>query len=92
MLVRAPDPRWRELFDRADTVSEGCVRDEKAGRVWYGSTSLILHVDPAEACGAEPAFLAALVGRDLHVRLRAVPTGPVHLRNPRRGGCPRGED
>jgi len=71
-LVRAPDPRWRELFDQADTVSEGSVRDEKAGRVWYGSTSLILRVDPAEACGVGPAFLAALVGRDLHVRLRAV--------------------
>jgi hypothetical protein len=71
-LVRAPDPRWRDLFDRADTVSEGCVRDEKAGRVWYGSTSLILHVDHGEAYGSEPAFLAALVTKDLHVRLRAV--------------------
>lgn len=72
MLVRAPDPRWRELFDRADTISEGSVRDEKAGRIWYGSTSLILRVEAADACGAEPAFLAALVERDLHVRLRAV--------------------
>jgi len=71
-LVRAVDPRWRELFDRADTVSEGSVRDEKAGRVWYGSTSLILRVEPVDAGGAEPAFLAALVGRDPHVRLRAV--------------------
>jgi hypothetical protein len=71
-LVRAPDPRWRELFDRADTVSEGSVRDEKTGRVWYGSTSLILRVEPAEACGAEPALLAALARRDLHVRVRAV--------------------
>jgi hypothetical protein len=70
--VRAPDPRWRELFDRADTVSEGCVRDEKAGRVWYGSTSLILRVDHGEVYGADPAFLAALVAKDLHVRLRAV--------------------
>jgi hypothetical protein len=71
-LVRAADPRWRELVDRADTVSEGSVRDEKAGRIWYGSTSLILRVDSADVGGAEPAFLAALVRRDLHVRLRAV--------------------
>ena len=71
-LVRAPDPRWRELFDHADTISEGSVRDEKAGRVWYGSTSLILSVDPAEACGADHPLLAALARRDLHVRLRAV--------------------
>jgi hypothetical protein len=48
------------------------VRDEKTGRVWYGSTSLILRVEPAEACGAEPALLAALARRDLHVRVRAV--------------------
>jgi hypothetical protein len=70
--VRAPDPRWRELFDGADTVSEGSVREEKAGRVWYGSTSLILRIDLADAGGAEPAFLAALARRDVHVRLRAV--------------------
>ena len=71
-LVRGADPRWRELFEHADTVSEGSVREEKAGRVWYGSTSLILRIDVAEACGAEPAFLAALARRDVHVRLRAV--------------------
>jgi hypothetical protein len=73
-LVRAPDPRWRELFERADTVSEGSVREERSGRMWYGSTSLILHVDPAQADDASPAFLAALVARDVHVRLRAVRT------------------
>jgi hypothetical protein len=71
-LVRAPDCRWRELFDRADVVSEGSVRDEKTGRVWYGSTSLILRVDTSEARNAEPDFLAALVARDAHVRLRAL--------------------
>jgi hypothetical protein len=69
LLVRAPDPRWRDLVDAADVVSEGCLRQERTGRVWYGSTSLILRVD---ASVADPAFLAALVGRDLHVRLRAV--------------------
>lgn len=68
-LVRATDARWKELFDRADTVSEGSVRDEKAGRVWYGSTSLILPVDPAQA-----PFLTALAARDVHVRLRALRT------------------
>jgi hypothetical protein len=71
-FVRAPDPRWRQLFERADAVSEGSVREEDAGRVWYGSTSLILSIDPAEACGADHPLLAALARRDLHVRLRAV--------------------
>jgi hypothetical protein len=60
--------RWRELFDHADTVSEGAVRDEAHGRVWYGSTSLILPT----AAGDDATLLATLAARDLHVRLRAV--------------------
>ena len=55
-------------------MSEGGVREEEAGRVWYGSTSLILQVAPADAPGTGPAFLAALVRRDAHVRLRALRT------------------
>ncbi|HEX3345937.1 MAG TPA: hypothetical protein VHS09_15240 [Polyangiaceae bacterium] len=71
-FVRATDARWRELFDAADTVSEGSVRDEKTGRVWYGSTSLILSVPPGAGAGVDPALLATLVARDVHIRLRAV--------------------
>jgi hypothetical protein len=67
VLVRAADARWRDLFTRADIVSEGGVRVEAHGRVWYGSTSLIL---PAEA--AEAPFVTALAERDVHVRLRAL--------------------
>jgi hypothetical protein len=66
-LVRAADARWRDLFERADVLSEGGARDEKSGRVWYGSTSLILPTGEAEA-----PFLAAVAARDVHVRLRAV--------------------
>jgi len=66
-LVRAPDSRWRELLDRADIVTEGGAREESGGRVWYGSTSLIL-----AAPGEAPDLVAALVERDVHVRLRAV--------------------
>jgi hypothetical protein len=72
--VSAPDPRWRQLFERADAVSEGSVREESGGRIWYGSTSLILHVDPADAPGSDSFFLAALVRRNAHVRLRALRT------------------
>jgi hypothetical protein len=71
-LLQATDARWRLLFDAADTVSEGSVRDEKTGRIWYGSTSLILRVDAGDAGGVDPAVLAALAGRNPHVRLRAV--------------------
>jgi hypothetical protein len=69
VLVRASDTRWRELFERADVISEGGIRVETQGRVWYGSTSLILPLDDIE-----PSYVASLAGRDVHVRLRAVRT------------------
>jgi hypothetical protein len=74
-LARSTDARWRDLFDRADLVTEGAAREEPQGRFWYGSTSMIL---PAE--GSEVALLAAVAARDLHVRLRA-------LRAARREAC-----
>ena len=70
--VRADDHAWRELFDHADAVSEGGVRSERAGTMWYGSTSLIL--DVPGTTDEERAFLAAVAERDVHVRLRAVRT------------------
>lgn len=69
LLVRASNARWREMFTRADVVSEGRVREEPHGRVWYGSTSLILPADPADV-----AFFAAVASRDVHVRVRALRT------------------
>jgi hypothetical protein len=68
LLVRTPDASWGALFDRADTVSEGGVREEAQGRVWYGSTSLIL---PTRESG-DATLLAALAARDLNVRVRAM--------------------
>jgi hypothetical protein len=76
-LVCAPDPRWRELFESADIVSEGSARQEAAGLVWYGSTSLILRPPPAEqqpGFAFDAAFVSGLAARDIHVRLRAVRT------------------
>jgi hypothetical protein len=74
VLVRAEDPRWRELFLRADIVSEGSVRSEtRDGRVtrcWYGSTSLILPTGD----GAEAELAALVASCDLHIRLRALRT------------------
>jgi len=69
-LLSASEPRWRELFESADIISEGCARQESGGRIWYGSTSLILCLPAAEPL--TPAMLAKLAGRDIHVRLRAV--------------------
>jgi hypothetical protein len=67
LVVRTFDTTWRELFARADVVSEGSVRDEPEGRVWYGSTSLILAAPEADA-----PVLVALARRDIHFRLRAL--------------------
>jgi hypothetical protein len=82
-LLRAAEPSWRELFERADVVSEGCARDEASGRAWYGSTSLVLDVPEIDR-----ATLAAVVARDIHVRLRAVRTAhrEASLRAPGRLG------
>lgn len=66
--VRTSDAVWREAFARADVVSEGAVRDEAEGPVWYGSTSLIVTLDPSLAA---PYELYAVAERDLHARLRA---------------------
>ena len=77
VLVCAPDPPWRELFARADVVSEGCARQEAGGRVWYGTSSLVL-----ASGAASSALAAALVERDVHARLRA-------LRTARREACVR---
>jgi hypothetical protein len=70
--ARGSDARWRELFDRADVISEGSVKHEPTGAVWYGTTSVVL-VLPLASCAPEArAYLAAVAERDLHVRLRAL--------------------
>lgn len=66
--VRTSDAVWREAFAEADVLSEGAVRDETEGRVWYGSTSLLVPLDARLTAPYEPHALAE---RDLHARLRA---------------------
>jgi len=82
--LRSADPPWRELFERADVVSEGRVSAELHGRVWYGSTSMILR-PPDET---DPRLLAQVADRNVHVRLRAVRTAlrEASLRAPGRLG------
>jgi hypothetical protein len=84
VFVRTSRGRWKDLFARADILSEGGARDEPTAgatgaahvtRMWYGTTSLILPAD-----GADPALLAAVAERDVHVRLQA-------LRVARREAC-----
>jgi hypothetical protein len=70
---RSADYRWRELFDTADVMSEGAVRQEVEGPRYYGTTSLLLPF--ASKGGLVPdeqgADVARLVTRDVHARLRA---------------------
>ena len=70
-FVRTTEGRWRDLFARADAISEGGVKDERSGRVWYGMTSLILGL-PVETPVEERAFLRALAEKDVHVHLHAL--------------------
>jgi len=67
VFVSVTDERWRDLFGRSDVISEGSARDEAGGRVWYGSTSLIL-----PATRGDIGLLVTLAAHDMHVRLRAV--------------------
>jgi hypothetical protein len=72
-LWQASDYRWRELFEAADVMSEGATRDEPDGKMYYGSTSILL---PFSSRGglvpddqAEP--VSRLLAKDPHARLRA---------------------
>jgi hypothetical protein len=76
VMLSVPDVHWRDLFERADVVSEGAVREEGGDRMWYGSTSVIL---PTEG---DTARLAVLARHDVHARTRA-------LRAARREACSR---
>jgi hypothetical protein len=70
-FVRTTEGRWRDLFKVADAMSEGGVKNESGGRVWYGSTSLILGL-PVETPVEERAFLLALAKKDVHVHVHAL--------------------
>lgn len=71
-FVRTTEGRWRDLFDGADAISEGAVKDEPGGaRVWYGSTSLILLL-PVETSLEDRAFLRGTAEKDVHVHVHAL--------------------
>ena len=70
-FVRTTEGRWRDLFAKADAMSEGAVKDEKGELVYYGTTSLILGL-PVETPVEERAFLRALAEKDVHVHVHAL--------------------
>jgi hypothetical protein len=73
-LVKSSDYRLRELFERADVMSEGKTREEPDGTTYYGSTSVLLTFTSRGGFvpddGAEE--MVALVRIDPHARVRAI--------------------
>ncbi len=73
-LVKSSDYRWRELFERADVMSEGKTRSDADGAMYYGSTSVLLPF--ASRGGGVPDEHAdevlALLSADPHARVRAI--------------------
>jgi len=74
LLVQASDYRWRELFERADVMSEGAPRQEPDGSTYYGTTSILLldrsHGGQLPDGELASAFDAARF--DPHARVRAI--------------------
>jgi len=73
-LWRSTDYCWRLAFESADVVSEGAVKRESCGLVYYGTTSVVL---PLASYGGvirdEEALVALRLLRvDPHARVRAV--------------------
>ena len=71
-LWQSADYRWRELFETADVMSEGETRDEPSGRVYYGSTSVLLSLKSSAVSKAELSAIERMLSVDPHARLRAV--------------------
>lgn len=73
-LVRCTDYRWRELFETADVISEGAVRDERGSMTYYGSTSILLNdrSHGGQFQDEERAALVQMLSTDPHARVRAV--------------------
>ena len=73
-LIRCTDYRWRELFEGADVISEGAIRKEEQGDVYYGSTSILLKDQShgGRILDAERTAVQQLLEIDPHARIRAV--------------------
>jgi hypothetical protein len=73
-LWQSADYRWRELFESADVMSEGALRDESDGPVYYGSTSVLLPVvsQGGQIPDEQVDDVARAIHSDPHARVRAV--------------------
>ncbi|HET9959002.1 MAG TPA: hypothetical protein VFQ61_31140 [Polyangiaceae bacterium] len=73
-LIKSSDYRIRELFERADVISEGKTRLEAETAIYYGFSSILLKITSRGGLipDVEAARVRALLARDPHARLRAV--------------------
>lgn len=73
-LVKSSDYRLRQLFERADVMSEGKVREEPDGGTYYGSTSVLLpFVSQGGGVPDDQAVeVLRLLAADPHARTRAI--------------------
>ena len=65
-LFRTHDATLGRWLASADVVSEGSIRPEREGDVWFGSTSLRV------ATGEVPRADARVLSADLHLRTRVL--------------------
>lgn len=74
LFIQSIDYSWRELFEKADVVSEGAVRDEPDGPVYYGSTSVLLATfqHGGRYSEGDRDEVLQLLSADPHARVRAV--------------------
>ncbi len=73
-LVKSSDYRVRQLFEKADVMSEGKVREDADGAVYYGSTSvrLLFSSKGGGIPDAQAHEVLALLSNDPHARVRAI--------------------
>lgn len=73
-LWHSSDYRVRQMFERADVMSEGAPRKETQGQVYYGTTSIVLLLESLGGLipDADHAVMVRLLAVDPHARVRAM--------------------
>lgn len=89
-FVQSIDYSWRQIFEAADVVSEGAVRSEADGPVYYGSTSvqLIPAARGQDYSKQDEDELVKLLHVNPHAKVRAVRIACLEAQL--RAGCPIG--
>jgi hypothetical protein len=80
--IRCTDYHWRDLFSKADVISEGAVRNDADGPTYYGATYIRFRFDSIEKTikANERQQLAQMMRLDPHVRLRAMRLACIEAR------------